>query len=122
MTEKIKKISNYKNYDAWVAEVLRQEKDGADDYIKIAFSEYIQDSDEKALLIALRQATKAKMGFKNLSEQTGLSRETLYRTLSPQGNPRLHTLNTILAALGYQLGLRNQYKPHKEETTRRKRL
>jgi len=38
-----------------------------------------------------------------LADKTGLSRETLYRTLSERGNPRLDTLATILAAFGLRL-------------------
>jgi len=34
-------------------------------------------------------------GMTALSEKTGLSRETLYRTLSERGNPRLDTLAVI---------------------------
>ncbi|OOF08290.1 MULTISPECIES: helix-turn-helix domain-containing transcriptional regulator [unclassified Salinivibrio] len=35
-----------------------------------------------------------------MATQTGLSRETLYRTLSPKGNPNLKTLMAIVDALG----------------------
>lgn len=38
-----------------------------------------------------------------LARKTGLSRETLYRTLSTRGNPRLDTLAVILAAFGLRL-------------------
>ena len=40
-----------------------------------------------------------------LAERTGLSRETLYRTLSKNGNPRLDTLTAILGALGLRLSV-----------------
>jgi probable addiction module antidote protein len=105
MSKKIKKVSSYDSYDEWVADVLRHEKGGADKYIKIAFEEYAKDGDEKALLVTLRQAAKAKMGFKGLAEKTGLSRESLYRALSTNGNPRLHTVKLVLGALGYELKL-----------------
>ena len=95
MNKKVQKVSNYKNYDDWVAATLQQEKHGADDYIKIAFEEYVQDGNEKALLVSLRQAAQAKMGFKGLSEKTGLSRESLYRALSLNGNPRLHIVGNL---------------------------
>lgn len=108
MTRKIEKISNYRNYDEWVADVLRQDKNGVDEYIKVAFDEYAKDEDEKALLVTLRQAAKVSIGFKNLAKKTGLSRENLYRALSPNGNPRFHTVNLILDALGYKLMLQNQ--------------
>jgi len=110
MSRKIKKVSNYNNYDEWAADVLRHERGGADEYVKIAFEEYLKDGDEKALLVTLRQATKAKMGFKGLAEKTGLSRENLYRVLSPTGNPRLHTVKLVLGALGYELKLQQHHK------------
>jgi probable addiction module antidote protein len=119
MSRKIEKISNYKNYDEWVADVLRQEKNGADDYVKLAFDEYSKnEEDEKALLVSLRQAAKVNMGFKNLAQKTGLSRESLYRALSPKGNPRFHTIHLILDALGYKLQVRSQYNhKHLHSTT-----
>ena len=40
-----------------------------------------------------------------LAERAGLSRETLYRTLSDKGNPRLETLTAILAAFGLRLAV-----------------
>jgi probable addiction module antidote protein len=40
-----------------------------------------------------------------LARRTGLSRETLYRTLSAKGNPRLDTLAAILSAFGLRLAV-----------------
>ncbi|NHB87699.1 type II toxin-antitoxin system RelE/ParE family toxin [Photorhabdus tasmaniensis] len=34
--------------------------------------------------------------------KAGVSRETLYRTLSPKGNPTLKTLRNVVAATGFQ--------------------
>jgi DNA-binding phage protein len=49
-----------------------------------------------------------------LAEKTGLSRETLYRTLSERGNPRLDTLAAILAAFGLHLSVQpRQARPQK---------
>ena len=42
-------------------------------------------------------------GMTALADKTGLSRETLYRTLSERGNPRPDTLAVILAAFGLRL-------------------
>jgi len=50
-----------------------------------------------------------------LAEKTGLSRETLYRTLSERGNPRLETLAVILAAFGLRLTV----KPAQKSRARR---
>ncbi len=52
---------------------------------------------------ALRTIVDAVGGMTALADKTGLSRETLYRTLSERGNPRLDTLAVILAAFGLRL-------------------
>lgn len=42
-------------------------------------------------------------GFAKLAEDTGLSREALYKTLSPRNNPRVKTIQAVLKAFGLQL-------------------
>ena len=44
-------------------------------------------------------------GVLKLAEQTDLNATTLYRTLSPQGNPEMKTLTAILIALGLHLAV-----------------
>ena len=58
---------------------------------------------QRAVPIALRTVAEAVGGMAALADKTGLSRETLYRTLSERGNPRLDTLAAILAAFGLRL-------------------
>ena len=38
-----------------------------------------------------------------VSRESGVSREALYRSLSEEGDPRLSTLTSVLSALGYGL-------------------
>ena len=73
-----------------------------DEYVEERFKE----QDEGALLMALRQVAKAKGGMAELAKKTNLSRESLYKTLSPTGNPRLRNLQRILEAFGYSLTLK----------------
>jgi probable addiction module antidote protein len=63
----------------------------------------LDDGDARAVPVALRTIVDAVGGMSALADKTGLSRETLYRTLSERGNPRLDTLATILAAFGLRL-------------------
>jgi probable addiction module antidote protein len=63
----------------------------------------LEDGDARAVPVALRTVVDAVGGMAALAEKTGLSRETLYRTLSERGNPRLDTLAVILAAFGLRL-------------------
>ena len=62
--------------------------------------------DEEAFKLALRHVAEARLGgMAALAEATGRSRETLYRTLSEQGNPTLATLSKVLAALGLRVSV-----------------
>jgi probable addiction module antidote protein len=56
----------------------------------------------EAFLLALRQVSEA-FGIAQLAEEAKLSRESLYRTLSAKGNPRLSTVVALLDVLGLQL-------------------
>ena len=59
--------------------------------------------DEGDVMYALREVAMAKEGVAGVAEATGLSRETLYRTLSRSGNPRLSTLLAVMRAAGVRL-------------------
>lgn len=67
-------------------------------------SEALADGDHRALPIVLRTAADV-LGMSELARRTGLSRETLYRTLSPTGNPRLETLTVLLEAFELRLAV-----------------
>jgi putative addiction module killer protein/probable addiction module antidote protein len=56
----------------------------------------------EAFLLSLKTIAEAR-GFKNFAEEAGLSRESLYRTLSANGNPKLDTVFKMLHALGLKL-------------------
>ena len=66
----------------------------------------LEEQDDQVLLMALRNSVAAIGGMTELARRTGLSRETLYRTLSKKGNPRLSTLRAILKAFGVNLAVR----------------
>lgn len=99
MTKKQK--HTLKNFDELVNEHFQDNPKLAADFLKLALEEYQKDGDEKTLLIALRQVTIANGGFSKLAQETGLSRENLYTTLSSKGNPKLSTFKIILENLGY---------------------
>jgi probable addiction module antidote protein len=54
---------------------------------------------QKLLLLALKNITEAQGGIAKLAAATGLGRESLYKTLSPEGNPKLSTVITVTQAL-----------------------
>lgn len=63
-----------------------------------------EDGELKYLLMALRDVVEAQGGIGKLARKTGLSRTTLYKTLSPTGNPEVGTLDAILAVYGIRIG------------------
>lgn len=75
----------------------------------------LADGDARAVPVALRTVADAVGGMAALAEKTGLSRETLYRTLSANGNPRLDTLALVLGAFGLRLAV----KPVQRRAARR---
>ena len=67
----------------------------------------LEDGDMELFTMALRNVADARGGMSYLAQVTHLSRETLYRTLSKDGNPRLDTLHKILGAMGLRIGITN---------------
>src|SRR5580692_1234841 len=85
--------------DAIVQE-LREDPAFAAAYLKAA----LEETDEpKVLLIALRQIAEARGGIAKVAKAAGIERESLYRALSPRGNPRLSTLVAVTKAVGLKL-------------------
>ena len=60
-------------------------------------------SDNPALIVhALGVIARAK-NMSQLSRATGMSREGLYKALSPEGNPTFSTVAKVAKALGFRL-------------------
>jgi probable addiction module antidote protein len=95
---------SYRSFDSYLTERLRDPQ-RARDYLEIALEEYESDGDRAAFLLALRTVAVAQGGVGKLAERTGLNRESLYRTLSAKGNPRLDTVSRVLSGLGFRLAL-----------------
>lgn len=82
------------------------------DYLKTPedIAEYlnaaIEDGDERLMLAVIKDVVRAVGGMSELSRQTGLSRESLYRALSDDGNPRLSNFVAVLHALNLELAVR----------------
>jgi probable addiction module antidote protein len=64
----------------------------------------LADGDASEIADAIGVVARSQ-GMAAIAEQSGLSRETLYRTLSEVGNPRLATLIGVLRAMGLRLSV-----------------
>lgn len=60
-------------------------------------------------LAALGEIAKSK-GMKELAEQTGLGRQSLYKTLSGNTNPKIETVDKIIKSLGFKLQIVSETK------------
>jgi|SRR5829696_4524046 len=79
------------------AEHLATEEDMAA-YLEAA----LEDGDPALVAAALGDIARAK-GMTQIAREAGLGRESLYKALSPEGNPELATVLKVLKALGLRL-------------------
>ena len=87
------------SHDEAMIRRLRKDSEFAVEYLKAA----LEDDDEpRVLLIALRHIAQAQ-GIAKVAKAAGIERESLYRVLSPRGNPRLSTLVAVTKAIGLRL-------------------
>lgn len=62
----------------------------------------LEEGDPALVAAALGDIARAK-GMTQLARETGLGRESLYKALSPSGNPEFATVLKVVAALGLKL-------------------
>ncbi len=79
------------------AEHLKTEDDMAA-YLEAA----LEEGDPHIVAAALGDIARAK-GMTQVARDAGLGRESLYKALSPEGNPEFATILKVVSALGLQL-------------------
>jgi DNA-binding phage protein len=92
------------SFDTWMIEKLQADRELAVECL-IAAMESLDNPEER------------DGGLGAVAEQAGISRESLYRALSPRGNPTLKTLIAVLKTLGLRLSV----TPEKQVRRRRKK-
>ena len=83
------------NWDA--SEYLETEEDVAA-YLNAA----LEDGNTSVIPAALGDIARAK-GMTQLSKETGITRDGLYKALSPTGNPSFDTVQKVVRAFGLKL-------------------
>ena len=101
MTRKSQRVTTRSHEEATV-ESFRKDPAFAAEYLNTI----LEDGDQEELMLALRRMSKAFGGVPKLAEEAQLNANTLYRTLSPKGNPELKSLRALLRAMGMQLTVR----------------
>lgn len=70
------------------------------EYLNVA----LEANDPKYFAKALGNVARAK-GMSSISDASGLGRQSLYRALSDEGNPRIDTLFKVLDTLNIRLAI-----------------
>jgi probable addiction module antidote protein len=72
-------------------------------YLGAAFEE----NDTEFLLSAIGDIARSK-GMTQIAQELHVARESLYRSLSPEGNPSFSTVIKVLDILGFQLQIKQK--------------
>ena len=81
----------------------------SDSAAAIFVADAFRSRDTSCIAEALGELARAK-GMKAIAQETGFSREQLYRSFSKRGNPNLKTFLAVMKSLGLELVAQN-YRP-----------
>ena len=87
------------SHNDFMVRELRRDPEFAAGYLKAALED---DDDPRVLLIPLRRLAQAR-GVAKVAKAAGIERESLYRALSANGNPRFSTISAVMKAIGVKL-------------------
>jgi len=88
-------------YEPWLVERLKDPAEAA------AYLEAVlEDADQGAVMLALRQVAQAQGGLAKVARKARLTREATYKMLSKSGNPELRSLSAVLKATGLRLAVK----------------
>lgn len=89
-------------HDEVIVSHLKENPEEAVEYLNASLIE----EDPRMFLMALRDVTKAFGGMKRVADQTGLNRESLYKSLSGKRYPRINNISALLGALGFAIEIK----------------
>lgn len=94
---------NKVTFSAFDASKYLDTDEAINEYLAIA----LEDGDTKTVQVVLRDIARAH-GMTQLAKETQLNRESLYKSLSKEGNPSFATITKIVKALGLKMTLATQ--------------
>lgn len=93
-----------RSHDEAIIQMLRADPAFASEYLAAAMDEVDLLGGQAALLAALRHVAEAQ-GMAAVAQRAGIPRESLYRALSPKGNPTIKTLLAVINGVGLHLAI-----------------
>ena len=106
MSTKKLKIEELEDFDA--AEFITE----ADDVL--AYLNIVLEENDPAAFAAALGTVARSAGMSKISEHTGLARESLYKALKPQSQPRFETISKVANSLGFKFVLEPLLEAHDE--------
>jgi probable addiction module antidote protein len=91
---------------------LRADRRLAVEYLRAALSELDDPDNRAAGLLAMRDVAEAYGGLGAVAQEAGINRESLYRALSPKGNPTLKTILAVMKTVGMKLSVEPNNHAH----------
>lgn len=90
---------DYANYDEFLQDRLK------DPELAMAYlNEALHDEDQNVFLIALKDVCNAQsLDVSTIAKKAHISRQSVYRMLSQQGNPRWNNITSLIDAMGLQV-------------------
>jgi probable addiction module antidote protein len=88
-------------YENWLIEQLKSPAEAAA-YLETV----IEEGDQAAIMLALRQVAQARGGVAEVARKAKLTREATYKMLSKSGNPELRSLTAVLQATGLRIAVK----------------
>jgi probable addiction module antidote protein len=83
-----------------LVDYLKTDKD-IEEYLDVV----LEEEDYKFLPIALADIARTRKAMTSIAKAVGVSRTTLYQSLSEDGNPSFETVAKVADSLGYKITL-----------------
>lgn len=83
--------------------LLKELKDP--DFASEYLAQALESGDQAVFLLAIKDVVQACGGIATVAKHANIQRESLYKTLSNRGNPRLTTLQGILKSVGLRIAV-----------------
>lgn len=91
----------HRPHEAATSEMFQRDPALAAEYL----TDVLANGDDVDVMLALRSLSAAFGGVQEVARRAEANPNTMYRTLSKQGNPSLKTLRAILSAMGLRLAV-----------------
>ena len=101
----MRKLIGAVSHHEWEVKELRRDREFAVEYLKLALESLDNPEERGGSLLMLRALAEAYGGMAKVATAAGISRESLYRSLSPKGNPTFKTLTAVVNAMGLRLSV-----------------